>query len=370
MMTGIEVKHVAQNEHSRVMHVFCTDETKRAQSSGIFTVTDSAYGKGTVKAMLAGGIATPVEHRRGGNVRKMFEHMHAQAADEGVAVALLHPFSFSFYRQFGYERVADHVFLRFPTAKIDFVPRRCRFVPYREELLPDMLAVYRAFSKGRNLLLPRVDGGRYVGGECMSYLCYDGATPVAYVVCSGSKTLQVNRYVDTVLTVHEMAYVSPDALCEIFSFLRMFEGEYDRIVMSDAGVYSEVEILLTHQFHTSCEVVPDLMARVLNTEIMLSAHEYPQKEGAFTVRVKDTMPSVAGTFRVCYGGGEARVERLADGADADVTLPVNVFTRLIYGYRALDAQSLAYFGGVEIHSDVEDLLRAFPQKPCGIFEHF
>ena len=178
-MTNIEIKHSAQHAHGTVLQVACVDEAQVAQSSGVFTLTESAFGKGTVKTMLAGGIGTPVEYRRGGNVRKMFEYMHAYAAEQGVGVALLHPFSFSYYRQFGYERVADHAFARFPTSKIDFVPRRCRFVAYSEEKLPDMLAIYRAFAKGRNLLLPRVNGASYTAPGRMTYLCYDGTEPIA-----------------------------------------------------------------------------------------------------------------------------------------------------------------------------------------------
>ncbi|MBQ5792426.1 MAG: sterol carrier protein domain-containing protein, partial [Clostridia bacterium] len=100
------------------------------------------------------------------------------------------------------------------------------------------------------------------------------------------------------------------------------------------------------------------------------AHEYPNKAGAFTVRVNDTMPSVAGTFRVCYGGGEVRVERLANDAIADVTLPETALVQLLYGYLSLDARSLAFPDGVEVQGDCEDLLRAFGRKPGGIFEHF
>ena len=369
-MASIEINKIEQSVHDAVMHVFYVDDAQVTQSSGVFTVTDSSYGNGTVKALLAGGIGTPVEYRRGGNVRKMFAHMHAYAAERGVAVALLHPFSFSYYRQFGYERVADHAFARFPTRTIDFAPRRCRFVPYREELLPDMLAVYRAFQKGRNLLLPRVNHASYAASGRMTYLCYDGEVPIAYVVCSGSKTLQVNHYTDTVLTVHEMAFVSADALREIFSFLRMFEGEYDEIVLSDLGVYPEADILLRHYTHTAYHSIPDLAARVLNTELMLLAHNYPKRAGAFILRVIDELPSVAGTFCVRYEGGKAQVQRLDDNAPADVTLPAQALAQLLYGCLTLDAHSLACLDGVQVTGDCEDLLRAFPRKPGGIFEHF
>ena len=150
----------------------------------------------------------------------------------------------------------------------------------------------------------------------------------------------------------------------------VFEGEYDEIVLCDLGVYPEADMLLKHYTHTAYHSIPDLAARVLNTDLLLSAHDYPQKAGAFTVRVSDTMPSVAGTFRVRYGGGKAEVEKLADDAAVDVILPQTALAQLLYGYLPLDARSLACLDGVQVTGDCEDLLRAFPCKPGGIFEHF
>jgi len=226
------------------LSLIAADENGNALSKGTFQFTTSSYCDTSVKTMLAQGIETPVEHRRGGNVRTMFQFMHAAAVEEGMAVALLHPFSFTYYNKFGYEKVASHLILRFPTRMIDFVPRGCNFIPYEASMLPDLISIYQAFSKGRNLLLPRVDGEKYQGKTI--YVCYDGGTPIAYVILSEHKELYVNNYRNTLLTVNEMAYVSPKGLREIFSFLRMFEGEFDEIELLDGGLYSEVDLLLRH----------------------------------------------------------------------------------------------------------------------------
>ena len=355
--------------YSRI-NMAAVDENGTALSKGVFKLVNSSYGQGTVKTLLAGGIGTPVHYRRGGNVRKMFDVAHRMAIDEGASVALLHPFSFAYYRNFGYEKVSDHLIVRFPTRLIDFVPRRCNFVPYDETKLADVISIYEKFAHGRNLLLQRFDDRRYVREGEMSYICYDGGEPVAYIVYSTYKRMIVNHMGDSLLTVHELAYTSPDALREIFSFLRMFEGEYDEIEFANCAMCPEVDILLRHYTHTAYTLVPDIMARVLDTEKMLSANAYPSKEGAFTVKIGDDMPSVAGAYRVEYGGGENRVKVLDSVASADITLSAGAFARLIYGYDGVSEAEAKYMDGVQLDGDAEAFFSAFPKRPCGIFEHF
>ncbi|MBQ7700540.1 MAG: GNAT family N-acetyltransferase [Clostridia bacterium] len=363
----IIIKNRAPSVYGEALSVAAADGGKEL-STGIFTLTETQYGKNKIKTLLAGGIETPVIHRRGGCVREMLSKMHAYGAENGCVLALLHPFSFAFYRKFGYERAADHIIAGFPTAVLDFVPRVCELVPYDESKLPDMLKIYESFGKGRNLLLPRTDGSFYAGGGRQTYIYYDGDEPSGYVVIAGSKSMYVNHYTDTVLTVKELAYISPKALKAIFSFLRMFEGEYDRIELYDCGLCREAEMMLKHHMHTDYRTVPDIMGRVLNTKKLLEAHDYPDEPGEFTVCVKDEVPTAGGTYRVSYGGGKREVS--ATDNEPDITLSVGAFTQIALGFRALDMNGAAYLDGVMMHKECGDFFRAFPPVPCGVFEHF
>lgn len=367
-MAEIIVTERKDTEDYSSLRVAAVDENGNAMSKGAFKYMDSSYGKGWIRTMIAGGIGTPVHLRRGGNVRKMFERMHTEAVGEGAAVALLHPFSFAYYRKFGYEKVSDHLIVKCPTRYIDFVPRECNFVPYDEGMLPDVMKIYNTFAMGRNLLFRRFDDRYYNKPDRHIYVYYKKGEPAAFIMYSASKSFVVNHSEDGVLTVHELAYTSPDALREIFSFLRMFEGEYDDIEFANIAMCPEVELMLRHYTHTSYTLVPDVMAKVLNTEKLLLANDYPTVEGEFTVKVEDTMDSVCGTFKVAYGGGDCSVKRVDGGAD--LTLSASAFARLAYGYDGANAEMAKYMDGVQIDGDAEDFFRAFPKKPCGIFEHF
>ena len=363
------IKKVKTFEAGEITSVSVTDENGEVRSNGTFILTDTSYGKGKIKTLLVCGLGTPVQHRRQGYIRSMIEEMQTEAAAKGAAVALLHPFSFTYYGKFGYERVSDHMIIEFPTADMDFVSRRCNFVPYDETKLSDMISVYSEFRRGRNLLLPRYDGNRYTGGGKEAYIYYENGKPAAYIVVSGEKTLYVNNYVNTVLNIHEMAYVSPSALSGIFSFLRMYEGEYDRIRIYDGSLCPEFDLMLRHYTRAEYKIIPDIAARVLNTEKMLSSADYPEKEGSFTLRVTDGLDTVNGVYRVQFGGGQSSVEKLEDGAEVQITLTAAAFTKIVYG-KVPDTKTAAYIQGVEIHDPKTDLFRAFPPRPCGAFEHF
>ncbi len=357
-------------ESGEVFTVAVTDDDGAELSTGIFFLTNTSFGMGWIKTLLVCGLSTPVQNRRQGSIRLMITDMQKLAADEGAAVALLHPFSFSYYSQFGYERVADHLIAEFDIKDIDFVPRRCNFVPYGPSRLPDMIKIYDKFSKGRNLLMPRFDESKYTGGGKQAYIYYDGGEPAAYIVATGEKTLFVNNYINTRQNVNELAYTSPEALKEVFSFLRMFEGEYDRVRMFDLSLCFEADLMLKHYAKVDYKILPDISARVLNTEKLLSAADYPQKEGAFTVCVKDGLDTVNGVFRVEYGGGKGKITKLDGGREADITLTAGSLAQIAYGYRQLDGRSASYLDGVRVNGDCEDFFRAFPKRPCGAFEHF
>ena len=367
-MSEIVVTERNDYEDYSSLRVSAVDESGNMLSHGAFKYMDSGYGGGWIRSMLAGGIGTPVHLRRGGNVRKMFEKMHADAVGEGAAVALLHPFSFAYYRKFGYEKVADHLIVRCPVRYIDFVPRVCNFVPYDEGKLPDLIKVYNTFAKGRNILFRRFNDKYYKDPNKQIFICYKDGEPVSYVIISGKKDFYVNHSINRLLTVHELCYTSPDALREIFSFLRMFEGEYDDIEFANIAMCPEAELMLRNYTHTSYTIVPDIMARVLNTEKMLLANDYPTAEGEFTVRIEDSMESVCGTYKVSFGGGDCAVKRVDGGADLTLTAPA--FARFIYGYDGVNAEIAKYMDGVQIDGNAENFFRAFPKKPCGVFEHF
>lgn len=345
-------------------------------SAGSFTTVETRFGREWVKTLQVGGVGTDPEYRRGGYVRAMLEKSMREARERGWVVAMLHPFSFSYYRKFGYERVADHLIIDMPLCKLDFVPRCAEFERVStESQQKEAMGVYEAFAGERMLLTRRLDASAYPIscdlGAGVTYLhrAEDGKAD-ACIRLSLKKEIDVNHYSGGRVSVHELVYTSKSALTAALGFLRMFDGEADELHFDNAAMAPEIDWTLRHYTHTHYRVLPDIMARILNTEALLSANRYPQAEGCFSLRVLDEYHAADGAWRVCYGAGGARIERLNEDEVCDVTVDVRPLAALLYGTLTVDAQSLPYLEGVTVRAHAEDFLRAFPRRPVGVFEHF
>ncbi len=341
-----------------------------------FKITDTRFCGSWVRTLQVGGVSTRPVYRRAGHAREIFEQAFREARDYGWAVSHLHPFSFAYYRKFGYERICDHLIVDFPVEKLDFVPRSAAgFEEAKAEAqFGEAGKVYNAFSAGRMAMprcvnLERFPVGKPENGVMFLHRNGRGAAD-AYVTLTVRKEFFVNHHRGGVLTVKEFAYESPDGMRAILGFLRMYEGEVETVHFENVAMAPEVDFTLRHYTHTAYQIVPDIMARILDPEALLRANDYPRTAGSFTLRVTDPFDVAAGAWRVRYGDGGAAVERLDGGAVCDIVCDVGALSPLMYGAYELDARLLGYMDGVRVDGDPDGFLRAFPKRPRGVFEHF
>lgn len=353
-----------------------SEEGERLSRASVTTVK-SLYCGQRMNTVLFGGVATPPQYRRHGYVRRLIERAWQEAPERGWQVAMLHPFSFSYYRKFGFEKISEHRILRFPMHALDFAERFADMVPVTDETrLDDLIRVFGAFSEGRNIMFPRTDARRFVlkpqrSPDKATYLYYapDG-TPQAYAVVGVEKHLEINRNVSDDLHVYETAFTSPEALYKVLGFLRMYEGELETVQVHDWAMMPELDMVLRHYTHTSYRTVPDIAARILDVKGFLEANEYPKEPGHFTLHVDDVLPYTQGTYLTEFGGGKVQVTRLGTDEPAEVTAPVTALAPLLYGTEQFTARNAVYLPGVRVISPETDLFRAFPKRYSGLFEHF
>ena len=356
-------------------------EDERKVSWGAASLAQVHLNGALLPAAKIGGIGTEPEYRRKGLVRQLFSGVWEYVEEKKIPVSLLHPFSFSYYRKFGYERVSDHRILEFPMQALDFVPRyadvvRC-VAPQRAE---DLAKVYNQFSQHRNIMFRRSPETAYMGAgspQAEVYLVYSEAGEAeGYIVLNREQYYDVNRMVSVNLHVRELCFTSPEALLKLLGFLRMYEGQMDSIKVHNCAMSPELETALRHYTHTKITVIPDIMARIHDVEAVLKAVKYPNTPGRFTVRVREPQSTghnpdkTDGCWRVTYGNGTASVERLDENAPCDLDCDISAFTRLIFGFDSIGVETARYLPGTKVYTSCEDFFRAFPNRPGGLFEHF
>ncbi|MBQ8879510.1 MAG: GNAT family N-acetyltransferase [Clostridia bacterium] len=367
----IKILESGKNSVSEYFRMGAVDGEGEIYSKGNFRYRNTAFGGCMIKTMTAGGIATPVHLRRGGNVRKIFEFMHQKAYSDGVGVAILHPFSFAYYNKFGYEKMADHIIARVPIRYVDFVPRRCTLKPYSEDMLSDVIEVYGKFARERYLLFERKTAEQFNAyKDAMTYVCYIDGKAEGYITFTTEKRLEINHFEDGVMRVKEMVYTCPEALRELFSFIRMYEGELEDVEFANLSMTPDVDMMMRNYTHTSYRILPDIAAKIINTEMMLTALSHPASEGKLSLSIPEGDDGVRGNYLAEWGGNDIRVKRLSEKCDTDLTLTPCALARLTYGYDNLTPLTLPYLTGIEVSSNAEGACALFTKKPVGLFEHF
>lgn len=363
-----------------VVHYHVVTEQGDRMSSGALSFRTLHFAGRELVCGAVGGIGTDPEYRRGGLVREIFTEMAAECDRRSVPLTILHPFSFAYYRKFGFERIADHKVLEFPITALNFTPRypdliRCAGDIHNEALS----AVYHAFAaQNRHLLFrrsphsfPTADGSKKV------YLSRDeGGRPDGYIILEIENYFSVNRMVSVNLHVHEMVFLTPEALTKLFGFIRMFEGEMETVKIHNAAMAPEIELRLRHYMHTGITILPDIMARINDVKAFFEAIPYPAEPGRFTCKTTEPATSpwsgerTNGTWQVDYRNGRATVTKLPDTAPCDFESDIPALTQLVFGYASYGYDTARYTENTEWHTPAHDFFRAFPRRPAGIFEHF
>jgi len=330
------------------------------------------------KAPMAGisGVASVPDSRRQGNVRKVFEKVFEDLREEGVVFSHLYPFSFDYYRKFGYEYCGTAPRYTLPVAPARKFPN-CgtahEFIG-GDAVRSQLIEVYEAYASRHNLMVSRTEK-RW--DEILNITLF-GADRLYYWKNAGGCVrawVKFKRENDKVI-IHDIAWADHESMFGILQFVGMFEGHVEKMV-----------------FRASPEVIPELywnnpfavetgtdwlgMNRVVNAKRALELMKKPEGEGRFTVKVEDAFaPWNSGFYAVEYGGGACRVETLpaesgadtVSGSAADIEVSERAMLQLVLGM--FELEQIAHRSDVRIGGDREMLKKVFPKKPLLLTDFF
>lgn len=365
-----------QNNFSKGEGLTVTDDDNTFISSLGYRTIDSRYCGNYISTLTIGGVNTDPQYRRQGYVRKMFDYLFDMAPSRSWVVSMLHPFNFSYYRKFGYEKICDHKIVSFPMSSISDIERNHNLKPLdSEDRLNDVISLYNEFGNRKNIMFPRHDGGMYnldpSTGKYSTYIWYDDSgKPASYITLKVENEYVVNHMRSINLVVNEMVFTSPDSLRALFGFMRMYEGQNDSVKINNCAMSPEVDLILREFIGTDYELVGDIAARILDVKTILEANKYPLNSGCFTVFVDDNLPYTNGAWKVEYDNGRGIAEKADDNTVCDIKAAMPAFTQLVYGYDNYTADVAAYMNGVTVNNDNSDFFLAFQKKNNGLFEHF
>ena len=368
-----DVREAAEHPlHSEVYGSFTDDD--QTLMAAIFTAEYHSWcGNMTLPSVGIGGVATRPEYRRAGAIRSIFQEIFRLAPERNWVTSTLYPFSFDYYRQFGYERVFKVHTATLHSNVLSCFPRNtdARLYTFKnKEMLADILEVYNTYARRHGLMYRRDEKTRAYSDDPyksrkMTYVHYDanGKADACATMCKDGEAMSVKN----------LAYLHADGLRGILGFLRNFDGQVNEYTFNDLPSPGELDAVSHNYIDVGYESDSCGMGRILLLETLLKNWVYPAGTGHFRLRCDDFLEWNHAVWDVSYANGKGIVKKLPYDAEYDISAAIAPLSRMIMegGY---SIHTASYLDGVEIRSrdviEAEDFFRAFPAQDFYIHDRF
>lgn len=332
-----------------------------------------SFGGQTIGAGEIHMVGSLPEHRGGGGVRTLMGEILHDFRRRGDALAVLIPFSCSFYRKFGFE-MATHVrcqrvaIQQLAGFSCDLRVTRV----WKEDDLEPVRTLWDAFAATHDLAELRDDSawtwlgnGDYGAPDFLhperqryTYVLWDTDNkPCAYLRFSFFHEPDMPFVGE--LAVSELVWNSPASLRASLGFLYRMRAKVSHVNLETADV--ELATLLPESDRVEQRIDSHVMARLLDVEQMLRLMPQPYGEGSYVLEVKDTfLPEVGGRWQAAYADGRATAVKRTD-LSPDLVADETTACQLVLGRIGL-ADAL-YRPDVRVNGNAETLGRAFVRRP-------
>jgi predicted acetyltransferase len=326
-----------------------------------------------VKMGGIGAVATRPESRGKGYIKKINYPMFEAMIAEGQIYSFLYPFSFEYYRNFGYEHCFHRRTATIPISQFAKFPYPERFVAHEPEDSNEPFArIYEEFARDRNLSIVRsehswkwmLNRDPYMKLQ-FTYLNYDAnGVPNAYLLHDREKVDGSN-----VIRVRELAWTTPEGLHAVFGFFGKMGSGYKSvrwIVPCDVNV----QAILPDPYSVEWSTRAAGMNRVMDVPAVLALQPAPKGNGRVSIGITDHFwTSNTGLYHLEWENGNLTVKKTDESfTHADMETNVTTLAQLTTGY--INAAESVYRKDTVIRSAKNELADLFPKKKLYLLEGF
>ena len=298
------------------------------QAAVLINAYESYFGPDVILKMGGiGGVACLPASRGKGYARAGIRHALAQMRDAGQVVSALYPFSFAYYRKFGWEWVGVKRWYVVPTGGLLAGPETENVRAATPEDRPKIEALYAQYARGYRGMLLRPD-------KVWTRMMKDGKEKRTYTYlyeqdgqAEGYLTHRGNK---EETRIREFVALTPRAERGLLGLLKRHEMQVKKFTWrapdNDA-------LWLRYPYYDDIEtkIMPTVQGRVVDAANALAALKPANLEnGAFTFALTDEHADWnAGTWRVEIEAGNVAVRPTNDAPDVSLDIPA--FSQAFFG---------------------------------------
>lgn len=282
-----------------------------------------------------------------------------------VTLSYLAPFSYGYYRQFGYEEAFDHAQIAIENTDLPRIKNSEHGHVERMDIkdIPDTLK--QMYQENTNL------GGVIRADWWWSHmqdkhdnfkaaLAYDDEENlIGYLIYfSEGETFNIHEWINTNQLSRHL----------LLKFVTKHQSIFPKFVYESPDADFKVD-LLSNPYSAKLQITPYMMARIVNLEDFMK--RYPLQEQNLSkifFKVEDSLEWNDHTWSLEINDGEIKFEN-ADGEGADLEMTIQTLTKAMFGYRSLN--SLNEYGFVKGDPDkIKQLDQIFVHERPQLIDYF
>jgi len=320
------------------------------------------------------GVVTAPEARGTGAAGKVLAESLRTMKENGQIFSVLYPFSYAYYRKFGYEvahqlrkaEIPIEVFCRYPFPKDSI-----RFLKKGDDLA-DIKMVYDIFKKSRNYTTDRTDSCWLAFMETdpyttkhYTYIHYNGQGIADSYLKYHTGDRVPGRGYD--LYIDELAWTTEDGLLSMFGFIGGLRPQFDKVFW-DVPMGVDLFSLFPEAYDISINTCPSAMTRIVDLpKVLETIRPSSFTTGKVVINIVDkSLPCNTGKYALSWENGVVHVKKSDQSPDMSTT--IEAMTQIVIGY--LTPAEAAYRQDTTIYNQQEALMALFPKKDLCLWEVF
>ncbi|MEC9488475.1 MAG: GNAT family N-acetyltransferase [Halanaerobium sp.] len=328
------------------------------------------------KVGALGDVASPPEHRRMGLVGKMLTGSLAEMKEREMALSALWPFSYPFYRKYGWEQATAFQSYTLEPGSLAFTSED-KLGQFRQVTATDyqlLNEIYSDFYSGYSLEIERTeewwqDRVFRRRDTRFGYLWEAEGKARGYIIYS-AKPGKEGRFWERQLLVPELVAGDHQAYLQLLRFLYYHDSQVKEVRFY-APLDDRLSITLPDPRIKQYQYEPGVMFRIVDVVALLTKLNYPAGlQGKLTLKVRDS--------QACWNNGQFELEvedrqgicrRVGEDGAAGLELDINQLAPLVTGF--YDPHVAAELGYIKVRERKElELLAELLPAERGYFAEF
>ncbi|MEC0126883.1 GNAT family N-acetyltransferase [Paenibacillus pabuli] len=315
------------------------------------------------------GVATWPEYRRKGWVAGLLKHALEEMNRNKQSISFLHPFSFAFYRKYGWETYVEFKRYKVLTAYLPAKKATPGTIRRGDPGLSILKEVYGAYAERYNGTLIRNDE------RWENSVLTNGASQKAVYFDDAGKAQGYLLYEvkDRKFTIREIIYLNEEARQALWTFIANHDSMIEEVTLQAPA--SDMLAFQLDNPRIQQEIVPFFMARIVSVEQFISQYPFASPDSPVQIRleVEDAYaPWNEGVWELNVAmNGTASIWKTSEQPAEGQTVKVNIqtLTAILMGYRR--PVEMAQIGRLNGPTDtIRALEQAIPKRETYLLDFF